>query len=53
MYSVMPYGFESDIFFGGAIQNKTAPCWVLFLFSLGEYFAYCKESPARSDLFYA
>ena len=49
----MPSGFESDIFFGGAIQNKTAPFRVLFLFSLGEYFAHCKESPARSDPFYA
>ena len=30
----MPYGFESDIFFGGAIQNKTAPFGgAVFVFS--------------------
>ena len=31
----MPYGFESDIFFGGAIQKKRAPLGCSFLLAIG------------------
>lgn len=37
----MPSGFESDIFFGGAIQNKAAPGRVLF--------SHIARSKARND----
>lgn len=60
---------SDGILCNGSTADSDSVCWgsnpyipaktkqhlfgVLFLFSLGEYFAYCKESPARSDLFYA